>query len=325
MAVRAVFAPSQGRRLPKVPQPGETARRFFCAGTKIRAVVSLTAIVPATNDPPTLAICTGAIRLAEAGPQQLLVVRDADRPGIPPPPGTRAPGQPRARCSCSSMPTSKSTRTRSLRSDARLRPIRSSVAVFGSYDDRPPFDGARLRLPKPAAPPCSPSPPRWPCDHILGRNRRDPPGCVRARRRLRPAAVRPGPSVEDIELGMRLTAVGTQIVLDPTIQGTHLKRWTLAQMVRHRLVPTRHPLGRAPSSSHVNGSSALNLGWRHRLSTPCRSGRLRWARSPAAFSSRPEVAGDAGALEPLVLRAPREAARAGARLSSESGCTRCTT
>ena len=40
------------------------------------------------------------------------------------------------------------------------------------------------------------------------------------------------PSVEDIELGMRLTAAGSAIVLDPAIQGTHLKRWTLVQMVR---------------------------------------------------------------------------------------------
>ena len=43
------------------------------------------------------------------------------------------------------------------------------------------------------------------------------------------------PAVEDIELGMRLTAAGARIILDPAIQGTHLKRWTLAQMMRTRL------------------------------------------------------------------------------------------
>ena len=40
------------------------------------------------------------------------------------------------------------------------------------------------------------------------------------------------PSVEDIDLGTRLTANGGRIVLDPLLQGTHLKRWTLSDMVR---------------------------------------------------------------------------------------------
>ena len=74
------------------------------------------------------------------------------------------------------------------------------------------------------------------------------------------------PSVEDIELGMRLTAAGTQIVLDPAIQGTHLKRWTLAQMVRTDLFQRGIPWVELLVESR-NGSSALNLGWRHRLST----------------------------------------------------------
>ena len=39
------------------------------------------------------------------------------------------------------------------------------------------------------------------------------------------------PSVEDIELGLRLAAAGGGIRLDPAIQGTHLKRWTLRNMV----------------------------------------------------------------------------------------------
>ena len=35
------------------------------------------------------------------------------------------------------------------------------------------------------------------------------------------------PSVEDIDLGYRLTAAGRSIRLEPSIAGTHLKRWTL--------------------------------------------------------------------------------------------------
>jgi glycosyltransferase involved in cell wall biosynthesis len=39
------------------------------------------------------------------------------------------------------------------------------------------------------------------------------------------------PSVEDIDLGYRLTASGSRIVSDPTLRCTHLKRWTLAGSV----------------------------------------------------------------------------------------------
>ena len=42
----------------------------------------------------------------------------------------------------------------------------------------------------------------------------------------------PRPSIEDIELGVRLRRAGHRIRLDPMVQGTHLKRWTLASMVR---------------------------------------------------------------------------------------------
>jgi glycosyltransferase involved in cell wall biosynthesis len=39
------------------------------------------------------------------------------------------------------------------------------------------------------------------------------------------------PSVEDIDLGYRIRAAGGRIVLDPAIQGQHLKRWTLTSAV----------------------------------------------------------------------------------------------
>ena len=38
--------------------------------------------------------------------------------------------------------------------------------------------------------------------------------------------------LEDIDLGYRVRALGHRIVLRPEIQGTHLKRWTLAAMIR---------------------------------------------------------------------------------------------
>jgi glycosyltransferase involved in cell wall biosynthesis len=40
------------------------------------------------------------------------------------------------------------------------------------------------------------------------------------------------PSIEDIELGYRLRRAGHRILLDKTLQGTHLKRWTLSSLLR---------------------------------------------------------------------------------------------
>lgn len=55
--------------------------------------------------------------------------------------------------------------------------------------------------------------------------------------------------VEDIELGMRLCAAGYRIRVDPAIQGTHTKRWTLASMiatdVHQRAIPWARLLLRA--------------------------------------------------------------------------------
>lgn len=42
----------------------------------------------------------------------------------------------------------------------------------------------------------------------------------------------PRPQIEDIDLGYRLRDRGGRIILDPTIQGTHLKRWGFWSMVR---------------------------------------------------------------------------------------------
>jgi hypothetical protein len=75
----------------------------------------------------------------------------------------------------------------------------------------------------------------------------------------------PHPSIEDIDLGHRLADGGGRIRLDPSIQGTHLKAWTLRSMLwtdfARRGVPwvRLQLLRRRPAST-------LNCGWRHRLS-----------------------------------------------------------
>lgn len=75
----------------------------------------------------------------------------------------------------------------------------------------------------------------------------------------------PRASIEDIELGMRLARMGTRIRLDAEIQGTHLKRWTLLDMVEadfsRRGLPWVALLVRTGEIP-----SHLNLGWRQRAS-----------------------------------------------------------
>lgn len=46
------------------------------------------------------------------------------------------------------------------------------------------------------------------------------------------AARYPRPQIEDVDLGYRLRDAGGTIRLDPSLSGTHLKRWTLATMLR---------------------------------------------------------------------------------------------
>jgi hypothetical protein len=71
--------------------------------------------------------------------------------------------------------------------------------------------------------------------------------------------------MSDVALGVRLAEAGHRIVLDPAIQGTHLKRWTLKRMVYTDFVLRGVPwvrliLRRGEPPAH------LNLGWRHRIS-----------------------------------------------------------
>ena len=73
----------------------------------------------------------------------------------------------------------------------------------------------------------------------------------------------PRSSIEDIDLGYRLRRAGHRIVLDPTIQATHLKRWTLASVVwtdvTRRAIPwARLVMEEGRSLDH------LNLEWSQR-------------------------------------------------------------
>lgn len=78
------------------------------------------------------------------------------------------------------------------------------------------------------------------------------------------------PSIEDIELGARLSSQGRRIELVPTIQATHLKKWTLSSLLRSdvwdRAVPWTELIlrtGRVPNDLNLKGrerwSAALAL------------------------------------------------------------------
>jgi GT2 family glycosyltransferase len=77
------------------------------------------------------------------------------------------------------------------------------------------------------------------------------------------------PQIEDIELGRRLRRAGHQLLLEPDIQGTHLKRWTLWNMVvtdfQHRGVTWMWLLltegtGRAPRNLNLRMSEKVCTG-----------------------------------------------------------------
>ena len=223
----------------------------------------LAVIIPATNKPPTLDRCLEAIHASTSPPEKVIVVE-----------GPANDGPASARNSAVGEASDADVLV-FVDADVLVHPdalarIREAFAedpglgaVFGSYDDAPearsPVSLFRNLL----------------HHHVhqesaggaesfwagLGAVRREhfvEVGGFNARRFARP-------SVEDIDLGMRLARQGTRIRLDPRVQGIHLKRWTLKTMVhtdfRHRGMPWTALL-----LTNRGGSYSLNLGWRHRLS-----------------------------------------------------------
>jgi GT2 family glycosyltransferase len=75
----------------------------------------------------------------------------------------------------------------------------------------------------------------------------------------------PRPSIEDIELGHRLRQAGHRILLDKAIQGTHLKRWSLAAVVRTDITRRAIPWARLILENKTIPKT-LNLVWNQRLS-----------------------------------------------------------
>lgn len=73
------------------------------------------------------------------------------------------------------------------------------------------------------------------------------------------------PSIEDIELGVRLTLGGHRVRLCPDVQGAHLKRWNLVSMLRADIFRRAVPWSRLIFST-ARLPSDLNLTVRSRVS-----------------------------------------------------------
>lgn len=223
---------------------------------------SLAVVVPATDDPSTLERCLAALDGGERRPDELVVQREPMGSG---PATARNLGSEETTAEVIVFVDSDVE----VGSDALGRIARhfeedsDLTALFGAYDDDPadPRLASRYRnllhhhVHTEAA---GEAETFW---AGLGAVRRDAFEAVGGFDDAR----FPHASVEDIELGMRLRRWGSRILLDPRIRGRHLKRWTVASMVRtdfgRRAVPWARLLLRERSNS-----TALNLGWRRRLS-----------------------------------------------------------
>lgn len=101
--------------------------------------------------------------------------------------------------------------------------------------------------------------------------------------------------LEDVELGYRLSAVGCRIELDPRIQGTHLKRWSLAEIIRTDVSERGVPWMRLLlARRHRNTPRTLNVRLRERVLTGL-MGFASLAATAALLTSDPRWTIAAGA------------------------------
>lgn len=76
------------------------------------------------------------------------------------------------------------------------------------------------------------------------------------------------PQIEDIELGARIRRLGKRIRLDPAIQVTHLKQWTLLGVIRTDVKDRGIPWARLLAHrGAILSSGTLNLHWTEKLAT----------------------------------------------------------
>ncbi len=222
----------------------------------------LTAIVPATNSPATLARCLEALAASTRPPDEVIVVREPPFAG---PAEARNAGAAEATGDVLVFVDADVLvhRLAFERLHAHFARDDAPDAVFGSYDDLV----ATTRLAASF---------RNLLHHHVHTRSPGPAdtfwaglGAVRAEAFASAAGFDAGrydrPSIEDVELGLRLSDAGASIVLDPAVRGTHLKDWTIMQALRTDLLQRGVPWIRL-LAERGSMPSSLNLGQRERLS-----------------------------------------------------------
>lgn len=223
-------------------------------------VSSLSVVVPATDQPPTLARCLAALRRATTSDDEIVVVTDPDLNVSE----ARNAGVRRSTGDIVVFVDSDVEVARDAieRLRRRLDERPEIDAVFGSYDATPGHPGLVSSF-------------RNLLHHHVHQTSGGPAetfwtglGAIRRTSFARAGgfdASRYGrPSIEDIEFGQRVVDTGGAIELDPAAQGTHLKVWTIRSMLwtdfARRGVPW---VALQIRRRRLMGS--LNLGWRHRF------------------------------------------------------------
>ncbi len=248
---------------------------------------SVTVIVPARNAAATLDRCLTAIAASTCKPVQVLLYDDGStdstrriaegagatvihNPG--PPVG---PGEGRNRCA-------RQARTKFLvfvdsdmfiHSDAieylvsAMESGDNVAAAFGSYDDRPAVTRAtafyaNLRHHFIHQNACRRAETFWAGLGIVDRAIFETCGGF--------DKIYGRPSIEDIELGMRMRAAGHEIVLERAALATHAKNWTVTQLWRTDIYSRALPWSRlilsqcdAPQSLNVEGNERLKAVLAH--------------------------------------------------------------
>jgi GT2 family glycosyltransferase len=223
--------------------------------------LTLAAIVPASDDPPTLSRAQTALEAGSRKPDQLLVQRG---PATGP-----AAARNRGAAQTEADVLVFVDADVEVHSDAlelierRFADDPDLAAIFGTYDDAPEDPGLPSRyrnllhhhVHSGAA---GEAETFWAGLGAIRRECFEDAGGFDSDRY-------PHPSVEDIELGMRLRRRGGRIVLDPRIRGRHLKRWTPLSIARTDFARRGVPWARL-LLQQGSGSTALNLGRRRRAS-----------------------------------------------------------
>ncbi len=223
--------------------------------------MKLSLVVPATDDPPTLERCLDGVRSASDPPDEVIVVSEPRHAG---PAAARNDGASRAAGDVlvfvdADVVVHPDAFTRIL---AAFDSDPGLVAVFGSYDDHVATTGVVSGF-------------RNLLHHTVHQRSAGEVasfwaglGAVRADAFAAAGGFDadryPRPSIEDVELGGRLAAHG-RLVLDPVLQGTHLKEWTLGSMVVTDFARRGVPWVALMTERH-DVPATLNLGTRERAS-----------------------------------------------------------